>query len=707
MKSRAFYPFQKTFALILAVLISHFIFRCFVLGRSDAFGFPFVAKFDWYIFHAFALDFQWIALWSLPLILYSWLLNKQIKSNVYKLMFVFYLVFHSFFLLLSIFDHEIHRFYGGHLSFNFFQTYGNGASFRDVPVLLSQDKSIPYLGVVLAIVIWPVFRFVYVRLRSISVSFKFQFIFLIALYGISWTYTEIIWTGGFREKKLMPMIYVLWHEAVENRSHKLDPATFSQFGESFQKNYQELADSSKWVFPFEEYPYYKMTPHQLCQANIPSGAINCSADFDKDGYVLKMDCNDRDSTIHPNAAEKQSNGIDENCSGMDSIPWNIVMVFFESHQSWSCGFLQPYGATSDATPFLNFLAEEGHVWPRFNVSGMPTIGAFLATHLSVWEHPFKHVATSLPGLNNKSFTSILGDAGYKTHFFSSSDPAWDNKTPWLAQWYQGYSYSRFREKDWDMFAYMTEWMLDSIPDNQPFMVAALTKANHYPFNEVDGMEPHPQGADLVTRMGGTMSYSERGLQKLYEAVKNKPWFSRTLFIGMADHGFSLGSHNSAKMGYGLYSEHSWIPFVVFGNHPELGEIGFNPQIGSQVDIGPTLLDLAGIESPNHFVGHSLLGKKVLENNTSMSFWGEQFLYEFEDLRWHDGWGKEPRQQGKELFHAIDDRREEKNLYGKVNFEEEEIKKLANTRVRLNMHILENNLLMPNEQNKPLRELSKN
>ena len=53
-------PLQKLIPLSLAFWFSHIILRVLLLFRANPYGFPFVSKPDWYIFHAVGLDFLWI-----------------------------------------------------------------------------------------------------------------------------------------------------------------------------------------------------------------------------------------------------------------------------------------------------------------------------------------------------------------------------------------------------------------------------------------------------------------------------------------------------------------------------------------------------------------------------------------------------------------------------------------------------------------------
>lgn len=83
-----------------------------------------------------------------------------------------------------------------------------------------------------------------------------------------------------------------------------------------------------WFYVDPEYPLIKATAYHLCRLGKLPKSI-CEKDNDGDGYVLGDDCNDLDANIHPAAYDIPRNGIDEDCSGCDSDPPNIIYIHWE------------------------------------------------------------------------------------------------------------------------------------------------------------------------------------------------------------------------------------------------------------------------------------------------------------------------------------------------------------------------------------------
>src|SRR5437879_9167472 len=82
-------------AWLAAVWATHALLRVIVLFRRDAYGFPFVGKPDWYIFHAFCIDWLWILEWSLPWLMLALLGAAIGKPRLSRAAWWILVLFHS------------------------------------------------------------------------------------------------------------------------------------------------------------------------------------------------------------------------------------------------------------------------------------------------------------------------------------------------------------------------------------------------------------------------------------------------------------------------------------------------------------------------------------------------------------------------------------------------------------------------------------
>lgn len=558
-------PVAPWIAVSLAFWISHILLRVLLLFRINPFGFPFVSKPDWYIFHAICIDFLWICK-----VLVVFLLLKGIfemfsqKSG--KILLGIYAGFHSVILLFTLLDDELQRFLGSHLSFGLINTYKDTSSLKMLWDYVANDYSVPFLQFVLLVLLLPLtyalYRLLKIWAGRTGFSAKKPLIAMLGFYVLSYLFVYCIWTGNARMTKLKPIVTLVYDELFPQKENvSLSSEQILPYRNFYQKLWLQVEGDSLWEFSADtaKSPFYRTPKKALIESEI--------------------------------LVERRKERP------------NFIVVFLESHRGLNVGYLNPDKDPSP-TPFLDSLARTSHAFFRMHSGGLPTTGGVLSTHTGMPHHSRLSEATELAHVYIPSFASILKDSGYVAHYFSAADPAWDNLGVWMSKWYNAQHYDRSREDDSTFFDHTIAYVKDSLATHgEPFLVTITTRSNHYPFNFAAGMPESEKAKPLTERINYTMNYADRQLARFIHAIQNEKWFENTYLLVLADHGFPLGENGVSTMNGGGFSNATWIPFVIAGKNSEPVQ---DTVTTSQIDIAPTILSLAGIAAPNIFMGHDLL-----------------------------------------------------------------------------------------------------
>jgi hypothetical protein len=161
-----------------------------------------------------------------------------------------------------------------------------------------------------------------------------------------------------------------------------------------------------------------------------------------------------------------------------------------------------------------------------------------------------------------------------------------------------------------------------------------------------------------------MNYADRQLARFIRSIQNEEWYQNTYVIVMADHGFPLGENGVSTMNCGGYSNISWIPFFIHGKGLEAVR---DTTTAAQIDIAPTVLELAGFAVPNIFMGHNLL--RGSEAGLSLGAYSGYAALGLDGYRFI---AKYPLQDETHLF-ADGDLHQENDLTGKLQNEESRTK----------------------------------
>ena len=594
----------KVISAMLAFWGVHAVLRFVLLFRDNPYGIPFVAKPDWYIFHAICIDYIWIAEIALPFLLLALLL--PVASKLRRFMLPVFCTIQGILLPLTLLDHEFERFLGSHFSISLLDTYKDASSILMLWDYVAADQSVPYLQWFLLVGIVPLAYFLYRMLNKAFLCHNIRVSLLrgwligcIAFFGMSELFLKVIWTGTNRMRKLEPVVSIFTRDIgkIIAGDGEMDPAFLKVATATARRVWAEVEgdNANLYEYPDDDYPLYRVKKNGATEQSYVSIIVDSSTG--------------------------------------DMVRPNFLVIFMESQRGLDVGYLDAFHKSGmlengkvrkSATPVLDSLAAAGRAWVRFYASGVPTVGGVLSTHFGFPPHRFRQTASELTYADVPSFASILRDAGYKAHFFAAADPAWDNLSVWFQKWYDRTHYDRAYEDDSSFFDVTAAFIKDSLApaaasENKPFIASMITRSNHYPFNLVPGMSDSAKALSQAERMRWTMHWADAQMGRFLNKLSAEPWFRNTYVIVMGDHGFPQGEHGVSAIGSDAYSNVTWIPFVVNGPHLERCDTvrnvvgptaNFMMRGASQVDVAPTILSLARVDAPNSFLGHNLFRKGV-------------------------------------------------------------------------------------------------
>ena len=146
-------------------------------------------------------------------------------------------------------------------------------------------------------------------------------------------------------------------------------------------------------------------------------------------------------------------------------------------------------------------------------------------------------------------------------------------------------------------------------------------------NSVHGVEfpyQNPEGklAEYFQRYAETLLSVDESVGALVDHLRARKLLDSTVIVFMSDNGFAFGEHGLIDKRT-AYEESMRIPLII--SCPELFEGGRTlPSLSANLDIAPTVLELAGLTPPAHLRGRSLVplaqGKEVP--------WRDALLYEY-------------------------------------------------------------------------------
>lgn len=292
-----------------------------------------------------------------------------------------------------------------------------------------------------------------------------------------------------------------------------------------------------------------------------------------------------------------------------SSKMNVVLVLMES---MGARFMNAYGNTENLTPNLDSLATKGLFFNNIYATGTRTVRGIEAITLSVPPTPGQSIVRRPNNEKLVTINSYFAQAGYDVDFLYGGYAYFDNMKYYFEnndakvldiantnsadiQFSNAWGMS-----DEDLYKFSIRSADQSFKSKTPFFQIVLTTSNHRPFTYPEGKIDIPSGSGRK----GAVKYADYSIGKFLEEAQTKPWFDSTIFVFVADHDAGVAGNTEVN------SQDYLIPLIFYA--PKSIEPEKISKLGSQIDVGPTLLGLLNISHESFGFGYDLRKKDGLE-----------------------------------------------------------------------------------------------
>lgn len=291
-------------------------------------------------------------------------------------------------------------------------------------------------------------------------------------------------------------------------------------------------------------------------------------------------------------------------------PLNVVILQMES---WTFANVGPDEQGVSRTPFFDALTREGAYYTNFLSNAQRSaeaIPAVVASLPSLFRRPI--IGSQAEMMHFRGLGDILDPLGYRVTFHygaSRTIEGFDGFTS-LVGFHGYYSRADYRGDEppedrsdgkWgiydELFFLDTARRLDQVEGPFAAMMFSLSPHDPYtlPANREAMFAAYKRSEAPYQVM---MRYSDHALRRFFEYARTRPWFPRTIFFVTADH----TRYAPPESFYGSFH----VPLLIYA--PGIVEPQVRPEIGSQVDILPTILDLLNVRTRHASLGRSLLDR---------------------------------------------------------------------------------------------------
>lgn len=304
-------------------------------------------------------------------------------------------------------------------------------------------------------------------------------------------------------------------------------------------------------------------------------------------------------------------------------PLNLVIVLEESLGAQFIGSL----GGRPLSPHFDRLSQQGWAFDRLYATGTRSVRGIEAVLTGFTPTPAQAVVKQ-PKSQHGFFTlaQLLARHGYVTAFHYGGESHFDN----MRGFFLNNGFQRIIEQkdyrqpaftgswgvsDEDLFARADEEFGKLHAAGKPFFGLVFSSSNHDPFEFPDGrIELYEQPKQ--TR-NNAAKYADHAIGTFFDKAQRASYWNDTVFLVVAD-------HDSRVLGQSLVPIGNFhIPGLIIGPGVTPRR---DPRIVSQIDLGPTLLSLIGIDDPTPMTGQDLTDPTRLVPGRAMMQYDTNFAW---------------------------------------------------------------------------------
>ena len=319
---------------------------------------------------------------------------------------------------------------------------------------------------------------------------------------------------------------------------------------------------------------------------------------------------------------------------------HLIFYVMESFRARDIGVL---GGDAEVSPEFDRLAGEGVLFRRFYANGVQTSRSVVSMLFGVFPRFTRQSVQAHPGvLRLYGLPQILSKHGYSNAYLHNGSLAFEDKEGFFPRFgfnkIQGMEelckkYPQAEKSSWGiedkyLVDHAVDYLLDCERRKQLTFSIIFTVTHHHPWKKPSGFKvpvlKNRAGRGQYARFLETFYYSDYCLGLFVDKLRKTGLAKKSILFILADTAQPMGEHfgNHMLLEH-IYEENCRIPLLILADgrleHPVVLD-----EVGSQIDLLPTVLDIMGYSGWNHGFGSSLVRK----DENRIAFVSSPFSYRY-------------------------------------------------------------------------------